>query len=89
MPVTQPSTPSGLSDLAQAPFEHEQERGGVIQLTSWAVRKRLFRRLVLSAYDKRCAITGLKLINGGSRAEIDATHIKHVEANGPTFSRME
>jgi len=81
--LEQPSTPSGLSDLAQAPFEYEQERGRVIQLTSRAVRKRLFRRLVLSAYDKRCAITGLKLINGGGRAEVDAAHIKPVEANGP------
>ena len=44
---------------------------------------RLFRRLVLQAYDKRCAITGLKLINGGGRAEVDAAHIRLVERNGP------
>ena len=54
-----------------------------MQLSSRVVRDRLFRRLILQAYDKRCAITGLKLINGGGRAEVDAAHIKPVEANGP------
>jgi len=29
------------------------------------------------------AITGLKLINGGGRAEVDAAHTRPVEANGP------
>ncbi len=62
-------------------FEYEQER--VTQFTSRIVRDRIFRRLVLQAYDRRCAITGLKLINGGGRAEVDAAHIRSVEANGP------
>jgi putative restriction endonuclease len=37
----------------------------------------------LRAYDERCAVTGLKLINGGGRAEVEAAHIRPVEANGP------
>jgi putative restriction endonuclease len=65
-------SPSGSSDRVQAPFMVEQERDRVMQLSSRIVRDRLFRRLVLHAYDKRCAITGLKLINGGGRAEVDA-----------------
>ncbi|WP_421783288.1 HNH endonuclease [Kiloniella litopenaei] len=67
----------------QAPFVFEQPRVRVNQMTSRVVRDRLFRRLILKAYDKRCAITGLQLINGGGRAEVDAAHIKPVEANGP------
>jgi len=43
----------------------------------------VFRRVVLRAYDQRCAVTGLKLINGGGRAEVEAAHIRPVEANGP------
>jgi putative restriction endonuclease len=43
----------------------------------------VFRRIVLRAYDERCAITGLKLINGGGRAEVAAAHIRPVEKNGP------
>ena len=47
------------------------------------MRDRVFRRTVLRAYDERCAITGLRLINGGGRAEVDAAHIRPVEHNGP------
>ncbi len=75
--------PSGLAESTQTPFIFEQERVRVAQLSSRIVRDRLFRRLILQAYDKRCAITGLKLINGGGRAEVDAAHIRSVEANGP------
>ncbi len=67
----------------QAPYVFEQERDRVLQLTSRAVRDRVFRRIVLRAYDERCAVTGLKLINGGGRAEVNAAHIRPVEANGP------
>ena len=70
-------------DEEQAPFVYEQERERVSQLTSRLVRDRVFRRTVLQAYDRRCAITGLKLINGGGRAEVEAAHIRPVEANGP------
>lgn len=65
------------------PFHHEQERDRMTRLTSRIVRDRVFRRVVLDAYDERCAITGLKLINGGGRAEVEAAHIRPVEANGP------
>ena len=52
-------------------------------LTSRIVRDRVFRTKILEAYDCRCALTGLKFINGGGRAEAQAAHIKPVEANGP------
>ena len=67
----------------QAPFQLEQSRDRISHVTSRIVRDRVFRRLILRAYDKRCAISGLKLINGGGRAEVDAAHIRPVEANGP------
>jgi putative restriction endonuclease len=66
-----------------APFRFEQERGRVSSLTSRIVRDRVFRRIVLRAYDERCAVTGLKLINGSGRAEVAAAHIRPVEAKGP------
>ena len=47
------------------------------------MRDRVFRRIVLRAYSERCAISGLKLINGMGRAEVAAAHIRPVEANGP------
>lgn len=67
----------------QALFIGEQERMRLTALTSRVVRDRVFRKVVLRAYDERCAVTGLKLINGGGRAEVAAAHIRPVEANGP------
>lgn len=73
---------SGFQD-AQAPFQHMPARERVNQLTSRAVRDRNFRKNVLRAYGERCAITGLRLINGGGRAEVEAAHIRPVEHDGP------
>jgi putative restriction endonuclease len=76
------ASPSGFEE-EQAPFQFEQSRDRVSFIMSRIVRDRVFRQVVLRAYDKRCAITGLKLINGGGRAEVDAAHIRPVEASGP------
>ena len=67
----------------QAPFALDVERERVGYYSSRIVRDRVFRKIVLDAYDCRCAITGLKLINGHGRAEVEAAHIKPVEASGP------
>ncbi len=67
----------------QEPFGPDPARDRVAYYNNRLVRDRLFRRIVLDAYDCRCAITGLKLINGGGRAEVEAAHIKPVERNGP------
>lgn len=64
-------------------FEFEAQRDRVEHWVSRPVRDRSFRRVVLRAYDERCAFTGLKLINGGGRAEVNAAHIKPVEKDGP------
>lgn len=64
-------------------FQYEQDRDRVLHFTSRVVRDRIFRRVVLRAYDERCAVTGLRLINGGGRAEVEAAHIRPVHASGP------
>lgn len=65
------------------PFQFEIERARAANLGSRLIRDRLFRRRVVDAYDARCAITGLKLINGGGRAEVEAAHIRPVDRGGP------
>jgi len=65
------------------PFVFDFERDRATYLTSRPVRDRVFRHKVLGAYDARCALTGLKFINGGGRAEAEAAHIKPVEQAGP------
>lgn len=68
---------------AQRPSQHMSPRERVNQLTNRAVRDRNFRKIVLRAYGERCAVTGLRLINGGGRAEVEAAHIRPVEHDGP------
>ena len=72
----------GFADQ-QWPFEQIPARKKVAQLTNRAVRDRNFRKNVLRVYGERCAITGLRLINGGGRAEVEAAHIRPVEHDGP------
>jgi len=66
-----------------SPYIVDDARERVSAIVSRLVRDRVFRRIVLRAYDERCAVTGLKLINGGGRAEVEAAHIRPVQANGP------
>lgn len=58
-------------------------------VTSRLFRDQAFSRRVASAYDFTCAMTGLKLINGGGRPEIEAAHIRPVgsEHHGPDSIR--
>jgi len=56
-------------------------------LTARKIRDTSFRRQVRSAYHNTCAATGLRLINGGGRPEVQAAHIRSVEANGPDAVR--
>lgn len=65
----------------QAPWEPPVDR--TTALVSRKVRNRQFRVRVLKAYGSRCALTGMRLINGGGRAETEAAHIMAVEAGGP------
>lgn len=68
------------------PFTYERDMVRIDTLTSRISRDRIFRRTILRAYDSRCAVTGLRLINGGGRAEVDAAHIKPVEVGGPDIA---
>jgi len=65
----------------------DMERIRVEQTIFRIDRSRVFRKHVLAAYDNRCAVTGLRLINGGGLAEVEAAHIKPVERNGPDVVR--
>jgi putative restriction endonuclease len=78
----EPGSPFGFEE-GQTPFIFEEQRDRVSFTVSRIMRDRIFRRVVLRAYDQRCAITGLRLINGRGRAEVAAAHIRPVEAGGP------
>jgi putative restriction endonuclease len=67
--------------------QQEFERPIVEQITNRKFRDRVFAQQVRGAYDSRCAITGLRIINGGGRAEMEAAHIQPVAENGPDTVR--
>ena len=77
LPVDELPRPTefGLSEL----FDRRVEQ----LLINRKLRDASFRLEVCRAYDNRCAVTGLRLINGGGRAEVQAAHIKPVAAGGP------
>lgn len=52
-------------------------------LVNRKIRDANFRLEVCRAYDDRCAVTGLRIVNGGGRSEVQAAHIKPVAAGGP------
>jgi putative restriction endonuclease len=58
------------------------ERPVIERLTSRPYRDVAFRRKVREAYDYRCAMSGLRLRNGGGRPEVNAAHIIPVERRG-------
>ena len=68
--------------LLEAPPE-EQERRIEQILVNRKIRDAAFRSQVCEAYDNACAVTGLRIINGGGRAEVQAAHIIPVADGGP------
>lgn len=71
--------------LAEAPAEYERP---IVQTTiSRPFRDRAFARHIQEAYSSTCAVTGLRIINGGGRSEAQAAHIQPVAANGPDSIR--
>ena len=71
-----PPTP-GMEDAVQ-PFT----RPVIERLTSRPYRDVAFRRKVRAAYNDRCAMSGLRLRNGGGRPEVQAAHIRPVDHHG-------
>lgn len=67
----------------QQPFE----RPIIEAVVSRPFRDRAFSRQVRAAYDRTCAFTGLRILNGLGRPEVQAAHIQSVEAGGPDTVR--
>jgi putative restriction endonuclease len=63
------------------------DRPMVARFASRPFRDAAFSEAVKSAYRNTCAITGLKIINGGGRAEVQAAHIRPVAESGPDSVR--
>jgi putative restriction endonuclease len=84
IPLATPSPSYGFG-LADPPAS---EHRTIVEMTvKRPFRDAVFSRQVQEAYDKRCAMTGLRIINGGGRAEAQAAHIRPVAKDGPDSPR--
>jgi putative restriction endonuclease len=70
--------PGTRSLIDEPPAERKVER----MLVNRTIRDAAFRGAVLDAYDSTCAVTGLRIVNGGGRAEAQAAHIVPVADKG-------
>lgn len=88
MGMVTPLAAIGHSEDGQ-PAEPETESGRrfIERMVTRPVRDKAFQEVVRSAYDATCAMTGLKLVNGGGKCEIEAAHIKPVGDLGPDSPR--
>ena len=50
-------------------------------------RDRVFARHIQEAYDRTCAVSGLQILNGGGRPEVQAAHIRPVAEQGSNSVR--
>jgi putative restriction endonuclease len=81
-PSPDKESPTGFDEPV---FEYERP---IVELTvSRLFRDQSFKRVVRNAYDNRCAFTGLRLINGGGRPEVQAAHIMPITRKGPDSVR--
>lgn len=72
--------------IAETDVEDSDENRPILErIERRPFRDRVFSRRVRDAYRERCSLTGLRLINGGGRAEVEAAHIRPVGGghNGP------
>ncbi|SEA93379.1 HNH endonuclease [Rubrimonas cliftonensis] len=79
--------PAGLSDVVAGFDRGAAPRRIVEQLVSRPFREAAFARQVKAAYGQTCALTGLRILNGGGRPEVQAAHIRPVHHDGPDTVR--
>lgn len=63
------------------------ERPIVERVIARPFREAAFAGAVKSAYRDTCAMTGIKIVNGGGRTEVQAAHIRPVAESGPDSVR--
>lgn len=90
-PVLQPTADWARADLALNQVSEDtlewNARPLVERVMTRPFRDAAFSQRVREAYDNTCAISGLKLVNGGGRPEVQAAHIRPVAAGGPDYAR--
>ena len=74
-----------LAPTPASRFRRAIDRRVERMLVNRTIREASFRLEVCRAYGDTCAVTGLKIVNGGGRAEVQAAHVKPVAAGRPRY----
>lgn len=82
-PATDPFLSFEFDELGQASYTPDGfDRPIIASTINRPFRDAKFRQHVRQVYDRTCAFTGLRLINGRGRPEVEAAHIIPVERGG-------
>ena len=82
----QPNLEHPFDGITEGDYEEAGENRPIVErIERRRFRDQMFSRRVRRAYRERCSLTGLRLINGGGRPEVEAAHIRPVGGghNGP------
>jgi len=85
-----PEEPLLIAGFAEPQTVYEpaiQVRNMITTISQRPFRDQAFAVAVKTAYQDTCALTGLKIINGGGRSEVQAAHIRPVSERGPDSVR--
>jgi putative restriction endonuclease len=88
--LTAPAASAVATGQPIAGFAEEVEefqRPLIERVVTRPFREAAFAGSVKAAYDDTCAFTGLKIINGGGRSEVQAAHVRPVASAGPDSLR--
>jgi putative restriction endonuclease len=85
--ILQPPANPAQPEYGLAEEQETFERPIVERLVARPFRDAAFATAVKAAYENTCAVTGLKIINGGGRPEVQAAHIRPVASAGPDSVR--
>jgi putative restriction endonuclease len=75
-------TPTGFAEPAA-----EFERPLIERVVTRPFREAAFSGAIKAAYRDTCAFTGLEIVNGGGRSEVQAAHVRPVASAGPDSLR--
>ncbi len=82
VPAAAPDETSG--DSAEPEEQHHEI---IARISRRPFRDHAFASAIKSAYEDTCAVSGIRIINGGGRSEVQAAHIRPVGDNGPDSVR--
>lgn len=74
--------PAGERLLGFAEPQAAYDRPQIESVTTRSFRDQAFKRHVRDAYRQTCAMTGLRILNGGGKPEVEAAHIRPVAEFG-------